>query len=388
MMESTIVRTDRLDSAEAGGSLGDQIARVMGEQPPDAVILFASSQYDYADLLRALHGACNPKLLVGCSSAGEFTSGLHGTNSAVAVALRSSQMRFAAGVGRGLQANRSAVAEQIVDSFHKDNEHRFQHHTAFVFADALAGYTDELVEQLTLLTAGGCQLAGGGAGDDAKFQRTHVFYGTEAFSDAAVALQIHSDKPIGIGVSHGWNPAGEPLRVTEVNGSQLVSLNSAPAVEVFQEHAEATGQAFDAANPLPFFLHNILGIETGAGYKLRVPLAVNADGSVSCAAAIPNGALVRIMRATESSAADAAANAATAALLQLNGHRPQVALFFDCVATRLRMGEKFGLELEAVAAVLDPASYAGCNTYGQIARAEGQFSGFHNCTAVVCVIPE
>ena len=27
-------------------------------------------------------------------------------------------------------------------------------------------------------------------------------------------------------------------------------------------------------------------------------------------------------------------------------------------------------------------------SYGQIARADGQFSGFHNCTAVVCVLPE
>jgi hypothetical protein len=29
----------------------------------------------------------------------------------------------------------------------------------------------------------------------------------------------------------------------------------------------------------------------------------------------------------------------------------------------------------------------GCNTHGQIARAEGQFEGFHNCTAVVCLLP-
>jgi hypothetical protein len=30
----------------------------------------------------------------------------------------------------------------------------------------------------------------------------------------------------------------------------------------------------------------------------------------------------------------------------------------------------------------------GENSYGQIVRAAGQFSGFHNCTAVVCVIPD
>jgi hypothetical protein len=53
----------------------------------------------------------------------------------------------------------------------------------------------------------------------------------------------------------------------------------------------------------------------------------------------------------------------------------------------LRLGKEFGAELKAVENVLGTARFAGCNTYGQVARAEGQFGGFHNCTAVVCVIP-
>ena len=77
-----------------------------------------------------------------------------------------------------------------------------------------------------------------------------------------------------------------------------------------------------------------------------------------------------------------------AARAQLQGQRPAVALFFDCAATRLRMGQEFGLELRSLEGALGPALYAGCNTFGQIARTEGQFSGFHNCAAVVCVIPE
>jgi hypothetical protein len=58
------------------------------------------------------------------------------------------------------------------------------------------------------------------------------------------------------------------------------------------------------------------------------------------------------------------------------------------VATRLRMGREFDFELDAVRATLGDAQFAGCNSIGQIARSEGQMSGFHDCTAVVCVIPE
>lgn len=258
---------------------------------------------------------------------------------------------------------------------------------ALILTDALAGHADELIEQLILLSGGNHQFFGGGAGDDANFLRTEVFCDEEVAADAAVALEIISPKPIGIGVRHGWSPASAPMRVTEARGGVLVSLNAAPILEVFAAHAWETGQHFDRKEPLPFFLHNILGIDTGNGYKLRVPLAVNEDGAVVCAAEIPVGSVVCIMSTDAEAARDAAANATRAAIGQLNGHTPQVALFFDCVATRLRMGREFGLEIEALKEILGPTQFAGCNTYGQVARTEGQFNGFHNCTAVVCVLP-
>jgi hypothetical protein len=281
------------------------------------------------------------------------------------------------------------AAKKVVSSFAgTSGSHTYLFRSALVLTDALAGYADDLMEQLNLLTSGTYQFFGGGAGDDAQFQRTDVFYGTEAVADAVVTLEILSNKPLGIGVCHGWKPASAAMRVTEADGMRLIGLNAVPAVEMFLEHAEATGQKFNPADPLPFFLHNVIGIDTGIGHKLRVPLAVNSDGSIACAADVPAGATMHIMSTSGTSASEAAVNATQAALQELKGSQPEVALFFDCAATRLRMGKEFGLEMRALEGVLGTTSYAGCNTYGQIAHAEGQFSGFHNCTAVVCVIPK
>jgi hypothetical protein len=93
------------------------------------------------------------------------------------------------------------------------------------------------------------------------------------------------------------------------------------------------------------------------------------------------------MRSTQQSTVEAAQDATEAALQALGGHEPGAALFFDCVATRLRMGQAFAQELSAVRDRLSGVDLTGCNTHGQIARAEGQFQGFHNCTAVVCLLP-
>jgi len=176
--------------------------------------------------------------------------------------------------------------------------------------------------------------------------------------------------------------------VTESDASRLASLNATPAAEGFAGGAEQRGERFDAEDRLPFFLHHVIGIRTEQGYKLRVPLSVNLDQSVSCAAEVPTGSTVSIMSVEDDAAPAAAAVATRSALDQLGGRRAAGALFFDCAATRLRMGRHFGQELERIAEVLGPVPFAGCNTYGQIARADGQFSGFHNCTAVVCVFPE
>ncbi|HEU4792449.1 MAG TPA: FIST N-terminal domain-containing protein [Nitrolancea sp.] len=388
MTNAVVVHTDLIDSVEAGQEFGSRISAAFSGSPPDALIVFASSKYDYGRLLQALEDSCHPKTMVGCSSAGEFTTAAQGEGMACAVAIRSSDMRFSAAVGRGLNLDRSGAAADLVSSFTGMKAHDYRFRSAMVLADALAGYTDELIERLTMLTAGTYQFVGGGAGDDARFQRTHVFYGTEPIADAVVALEILSERPIGIGASHGWEPVSDAMRVTEADGTRVISLNATPAVEIFQEHAGATGQLFDLNDPVPFFLNNVIGIDTGQGFKLRVPLALSPDGSIAFASNVPAGSIVHIMEASSTSTSDAASTAVTSALQQLNGWKPKVALFFDCVATRLRLGKDFGYELDTVRRALGKAQLVGCNTYGQIVRADGQFSGFHNGTAVVCIIPE
>lgn len=388
MTRSGAAFTSEPDSAKAGQEMGREIVTALDGEAPDALIVFCSSKYDYPKLLTSLRDTCNPKVMVGCSSAGEFTNAMRGEGSASALALKSAEMQFVPALGRNLTADRAAAARQMASSFRGLRSPKFPYRAALVLTDALAGFIDDLVESLNLETGGTYRLFGGGAGDDANFSKTHVFFGTEAYTDAAVALEILSHRQLGVGVRHGWRPGSAALRVTEAEGARLVSLNAMPAVEAFEEYAAATGQLFDVANPLPFFLHNVIGVDAGGQFKLRVPLAVGEDGSITCAADIPAGSTVRIMSTDNMSAAEAASSAVRDAISQIGGGKTGPAIFFDCVATRLRMGKDFGLEMEALKGALGDASFVGCNTYGQIARVEGQFSGFHNCTATVCVFPE
>jgi hypothetical protein len=385
-MKASVVSSDARDSATAGNYLATEVLNSLS-RPPAALVVFAAPQHDHQALLLAVRKELPDTIVVGASSAGEFTNVTSGQGLACAMGLVGDDVVFSCSVGHNLATNAAAAARQIVSRFTPTPAGRFPFRSALVLADALAGHADILVDQLTLATAGQYQFFGGGAGDNAQFQKTTVFCGEEVLSDAAVALEILSSKPLGVGVSHGWRPASRAYRVTASEGMRVISLDGFPAIEAFEEHAEESHLTLDRKDPLPFFLHNIIGVDSGPEHRLRVPLAVDDEGAVICAAEVPLGSIVRIMRTSTESAVSAAKQAANAALVALGGP-PAAALFFDCVATRLRMGDEFGAELSSLQQRLSEVPLTGCNTHGQIARAEGQFSGFHNCTAVVCVFPE
>ncbi|MEG9437427.1 FIST C-terminal domain-containing protein [Edaphobacter sp. HDX4] len=373
------------ESAVAADELVRDISA--GLSAPDAVIVFLSAKHNFETVLNKFTERFPGAELIGCSSAGEFDSKGRGEGSASAFAIASPEMSFCATIAHGLSSDPQNVARQLLSTFRGFTENQFRYRSALILNDALAGSADELVRTLYVETGGKYKFFGGGAGDDAAFSKTYVFKGNEVATDAAVALEILSTKPVGVGVRHGWVPATDSMRVTASAKNTVSSLDAISAADVFQEHAQNTGQKLDRSAPLPFFLHNIAGMRVEDGYKLRVPLGI-AEGAVSFAAEIPEGAVVSIMNASVESSMQAARDAATEAMSQLAGHKPGGALMFDCVATRLRLGKEFGNEIEAVQVIVGDVALAGCNTYGQVASVEGQLAGFHNCNAVVCVFPE
>ncbi|CAN5437017.1 FIST N-terminal domain-containing protein [soil metagenome] len=385
MTKTAAAFSGRGSASECAAEVVAQI-REQESSTPSALVVFASPTLDLKELLTLLESNLHPSAMVGCSSAGEFAGGSQTEEGVSVLAIHSDEIRFHTCQGSGIREDAVRAAGEFAECLGADPfEHPYRY--VLLLTDALAGFTEVFLTKVNQATAGTYQLFGGGAGDGDRFQNTYVFSGTEVLKDSAVGLAILSKKPLGIGVRHGWTPLSEPMRATETEGFELVSLNAEPALDVVTRYAEETGQRFDPANPLSFFLHNVIGVTSTDGYKIRVPLGITERGGIICATEVPAGATVRIMGTDENSAVEAANEATETALSQIGDRTPAGVLFFDCVATRLRLGAHFGGELAAVRNQTSPAAFVGCNTYGQVARIDGQFNGFHNCTAVVCVIP-
>ena len=211
--------TDSHPMARTSDDIRVQIRTGLGTVP-DAVILFASARFEYEVLLRAFREHCPVE--------GRWAR-RPAVSSPVTATARASRARWESPRPTWSSGTQSDEAwpeiaarppgSRSASSFAGVGAYEYPHRCALVMTDALAGHADELVEALTELTSGEYQFVGGGAGDDGRFQRTHVFHGASATTDAVVALEILSKKPIGVGVAHGWVPAGELHRVTEARGA-------------------------------------------------------------------------------------------------------------------------------------------------------------------------
>ena len=378
-----------LAAAEAAGAAMEGLK---GEKPSFG-FLFASPDRDLRAELTAARKTAAGAEIIGCTTAGEITElGLvHGAVAALLVATNPNTGRVA--FAGGLKADTYGVARKLsssVGELRKVVDARDARHlTTVLLTDGLSGNGEKLVTDLYDRAHGGTQIVGGAAGDEGKFKTTLVGAGENASSDAAAAMHVFSASPWGVGVNHGLRSTTKQMRVTKAIGNVVVEVDGEPAFATYVRHAAARGVKLTPENAGPYLIGNELGIHFFERIiRARAPLSVGADGSLTCAAEIPQGSMVCILDGDPPSMVEAARSAALEAKEHLGSGEAAGILLFDCVCRGMILGDGFYREIDAVRSVFGDVPCAGFLTYGEIARYRGRLDGWHNATAVVVAIPK
>jgi methyl-accepting chemotaxis protein len=129
------------------------------------------------------------------------------------------------------------------------------------------------------------------------------------------------------------------------------------------------------------------GLKNGDDYKIRAPLSRLPDGSLSFACGIPEGAEIQITESEPARQVESAREAARRARAGLSTRNVAGAIVFDCICRNLILNEQFADAVRGIAEELGDIPVAGFETYGEIALAVGDLSGFHNTTSVVLAFP-
>ena len=385
-----------LDGAAPGASVAELVAN-LGAAAPEGegaklIVTFASPKQDLAALTAAASAAHPGAVVVGASSAGEFTEAGDARGSAAAVAI-GGDIKVFAGMGRGLSRGPQRAVAEALEGLPRVVP-GYPHALALLLVDALAGNGEEAALLVSDALGDGFVLAGGAAGDDLAMKAAPVALGGAAEADALVVVTLFSKEPVGIGVAHGHRPLSPPMRVTRAEGNVVFEVDGKPAWTVWREavRTSAAAAGYDVDNLTgeqcgALLLRYEAGISTGDAYKIRAPLRIEAGGALRFASAVPEGTELQITESEDSRQVESAVRAAETARRALGGAPIAGALVFDCVCRRLILQRRFREAIGGMSAALGGAPLAGFETYGEIALGPDDMSGFHNTTSVVVAFP-
>ncbi len=275
------------------------------------------------------------------------------------------------------------AARRLVDAAHKVPA---RSQVMLALADAFACDGEVMCAALQNAVPPHWRILGGTAGDDWRFEGTHVFAGREVLSNAAVLIGLFSDARASIVAHHGWRAAehGRELTITDIDGSLLTRIDGLPAAQVYRDELLRLGLMRPQDDLVRAMATHELGARTmfGDQLKIRAPLAMRDGGSILLAGSLPVGTKVRVVSASPEQLVDAARTLAGRVLEPLDHAAVRGAFVFDCAARLQLLGDRYG---EQVAAFLGGRHFPmiGLAGYGEIAKFAGSLEGFHNATTVM-----
>jgi hypothetical protein len=210
---------------------------------------------------------------------------------------------------------------------------------------------------------GGIPLFGGSAGDDLRFERTHVYHWGQFHGDSALLVLARMAAPFKVFKAQSIWPTDVRMVVTEADPANRVvrEINAEPAVA---EYGRLTG-----GDPRDLsvvrFAECPLVVKIGGEYHVRAILHANPDSSLSFAGAIDEGLVLTLARSGDiiGGMRDLFAD------IRADIGPPQLIIGFDCVYRYLEL-EKKQLTRQA-GALMAENNVVGFCTYGE------QFGALH-----------
>ena len=371
MIKATTVSIVHDDSRQAGIEAAEELLDELGGEP-ELVLLFAGARFNQAEILAGIYSRLSAGVrLVGCSSYGEINSEEALVNSVTAMGLRFDGVTFQtfkiAGGGDSFGRGKAFAAEVKA----------FEPNLLIVFPDGLGMNSTQFLLGLQEVLGRSFPIVGGVAADQGDFSRTFEYFDREVLSGGAVGVALKGPIEIVTAAKSGWLPIGATHTCTRVeDGNVLLELDGHPALSLYREYL---GERY---KEMP-----LVGVEYPIGMVGGVPstqklpdeqiLLLRAIKGVDEARQaivfggdVPEGAEVRMTRATKQDVIRGADEAGTKVLAALS--EPSVALIFDCMARKIVLGPRYKDELKATfARIGDRVPKIGFYTFGELSPVQG-----------------
>lgn len=357
---ATQVNYGQSESLDPARAVAEFAAQIRAEEA-EAVIFFCSPDYDLAALGRAMAATFRCPT-IGCTSSGQIGqagfqhTGLVGLGFTSGVQLRPFVIHPLAEHGDQV----ARITQEVRRACEADpGAQRF----GLLLIDGLSRCEERVVANL-YQQIGNVPIVGGSAGDNLRFERTHVYVGDGRFlSDAAVFALVTTEARIApLKVQH-FHPSNIELVITAADPEARIihEMNGEPAALAY---AEALGMKPADLTPAVFSRHPLV-LSFGQAPYVRSIQSANEDLSLTCYCAIDEGLIVSVGEGVDP------ALTLQQAFAELHRTLPEPAVIIgcDCILRRLQF-EQEGIAGE-IGQLMAANRVLGFSTYGE------QYNGLH-----------
>ena len=338
-----------------------EICADIGGADSSCVVFFCSPDYDLPSVAAAMSRRFAGTLVVGCSTAGEITPDGYASGSLTVLAFPSRHFAAVAASIDGLSAFDPLRGHQVVTEARARLEREASASMrgnvfAFMLIDGLSRREEWVVSALSL-ALDDIPLFGGSAGDQLRFNRTHVYFDGAFHTDAAVLLLIATQCPFTVFRTEHFVSTDRKMVVTgaEPTARVVTEINGEPAG---REYARMVGLDVSRLTPMIFATYPVM-VRVGGVYYVRAIQKVNRDESLSFFCAIDEGIVLTVAQGV-----DLVDNLETtlAGLRDTIGP-PQIIICCDCILRRLEVRRR--RLIRPVSSLLAANNVVGFNTYGE-----------------------
>ncbi len=300
--------------------------------------------------------------IVGCSTSGEICGEVVFDNHIISTAITLEKSSFEIAEEKISSVSESyRIGERLAGKLDRSDLVHIM-----VLSEGLNINGSELTKGLNGRLGSRVSMTGGLAGDQDAFQETVIVNDRAAESNLVVAIGFYgSHLRIGYGSLGGWDTFGVDREVTRSEGNIVYEVDGQPALQLYKRYlGDHAAQLPSSALRFPISLR-LPGTQTSV---VRTVLAINEqEGSMTFAGDVPQGEIIRLMKANFDRLIDGAHDAAEESVVSLREPDPQLAILISCVGRKLVLKQRTDEELEAVREVLgNTTALAGFYSYGEI----------------------
>lgn len=256
--------------------------------------------------------------------------------------------------------------------------------TLFLIFDAMVATIATFLDELYLTLADRVRYMGANAGSESFLPIPCLFDNDRLVQDGVLAILL-PDHP-GAVVEHCYQAPRRMISATATMGNRIIDIDWRPAFDVYREAArDEYGVTIDRNNFYQVAVHFPFGIIRANGEIIvRMPVALEEDGSIFCVGEVPPNALLTLLRAPEVDSRQTVEKLAGGLNAMFGSLAATNLLTFYCAGRRMHLGAGAEVELAELQKQAGPERQAGALSLGEIGNSvESGYPVFHNA-ALVC----